>query len=81
MERNLETKWINNMEKELRMLEEGPKVEIHFDAPKITLKKMPNCKTPCLDGIHGFWFKKFTSVHDRLATKINKCIQKTELPE
>ena len=24
---------------------------------------------------------KFTSIHDRLATKMNKCIQKTEIPE
>ena len=36
---NKEAEWINNMETELRILEEGPQVEIHLDAFKATLKK------------------------------------------
>ena len=31
--------WINNMTKELEGLEEGPKVEIHIDLLKMTLKR------------------------------------------
>ena len=62
------------METELRMLEEGPQVNIHPDGLKPTLKKIANWKTPGLGGTHRFWFKKFTSVHDRLATEVNKCI-------
>ena len=42
------------METELRMLEEGPQVNIHPDGLKATLKKIVNGKTPNLDGIHGF---------------------------
>ena len=38
-------------------------------------------KTPGHDGIHGFWFKKFTSIYDRLALEMNKCLQKAHLPE
>ena len=34
-------------------------------------KKISNWKTPGHDGIHGFWFKKFISIHDRLALKMN----------
>ena len=33
------------------------------------------------DGIHGFCFNKFTSIHDRLALKINRCLQGTHVPE
>ena len=29
----------------------------------------------------NFGFKKFTPIHNRLATEINKCIEKTEIPE
>ena len=61
------------MTKELEWLEEGPKVEIHIDLLKITLKKISNWKTPGHDGIHSFWFKKFTSIHDRLALEMNRC--------
>ena len=43
------TEWINNMESELRMLEEGLQVNIHSDGLKATLKKIANSKTPGLD--------------------------------
>ena len=33
------------------------------------------------NSIHRFWFKKFISIHNRLDTEMNKCIQKTEIPE
>ena len=36
---------------------------------------------PGLDGIHEYLFKKFTSIHDRLAIKMNRCLQETEIPE
>ena len=49
------------MTKELKELEEGPKANIHLELLRARLKKIPNWKTPGPDGIHGFWFKKFTS--------------------
>ena len=65
------------METELRIIEEGPKVEIHFDAHKAT-----NRKTSGQEGKHGLWFKKkITLIHDRLASEMNKCKQKTEIRE
>ena len=54
------------------MLEEGPLTKIHPDRLKGKFTKIANWKTPSLDGIHGFWFEKFTSQHDRLAMEMNK---------
>ena len=71
---NEKAEWISNIAKELEGNEEGPKAEIHIDLRKTT-QKISNWKTPGHDGIHGFWFKKFTSIHDRLALKINRCLQ------
>ena len=73
--------WINHITSELEELEEGPKAEIHTDLLKTTLKKVSNWKTPDHDGIHGFWFKKFTSIHDRQALQMNKCLQTPHVPE
>ena len=64
------------MTRELR-LEEGLKGEIH----KKTLKKISNWKTPGHDEIHGFWFKKFTSIHDRRALEMNRCLQDAQVPD
>ena len=33
------------------------------------------------DGIHGFWFKKFTSIHHRLALDMNRCLQGAQVPD
>ena len=66
---------INNMTREIEGLEKGLKAEIHIDLLKTTQKKISNWKTPGNDGIHGFWFKKFTSIPDRLALERNRCMQ------
>ena len=65
----------------MKSFEEGPKANIHVDLLRATLKKILNWKTLDFDGIHRFWFKKFTSIHDRLAIEINRCLQETDIPE
>ena len=70
---NENAEWIDNIKRELEELEEGPKMEIHIDLLKTTLKRISNWKEPGHDGIHGFWFKKFTSIHGRLALEMNRC--------
>ena len=69
------------MTRELEGLKEGPKGEIHIELLKKTLKKISNWKTPGHDRIHGFWFKKFTSIHDRLALEMNRCFQDAQVPD
>ena len=61
--------------------EEGLKAKIHIDLLETTLQKISNWKTPGHDGIHGFWFKKFTSIHDRLALEMNRCLLSEYVPE
>ena len=57
------------------------RAEIHTDLLKTTLKKVSNWKTPGHDGIHGLWFKKFTSIHDRLALEMNKYLRTAPISE
>ena len=44
-------------------------------------KEISNWKTPDHDGIHGFWFKKFTSIYDRLAREMKRCLQGAHVSE
>ena len=69
------------MTKDLEGLEAGPKAEIHIDLLRTTVTKISNWKTRGHDGIHGFWFKKFTSIHDRRALEMNRCLQGAHVPE
>ena len=66
---------------ELKGLEEGHNAEIHIELLKKPLKRISNWKTSEHDGIHGFWFKKSTSIHDRLALEMNRCLQDTQVPD
>ena len=78
---NEKAEWINNITRELEGHEEGSKAEIHTDLLKTALIKLSKWKTPGYDGIHGSWFNKFTSIHDRLALEMNKCLQRAHVPE
>ena len=44
-------------------------------------KKVSNLETPGHDEIHGFWFKKFTSIHDKQALEMNRCQQEDYVPK
>ena len=72
--------WIIKMAKQFEGLEVGTKAEINIDILRITLKKL-NLKTSGSDGIHGFWLKKFNTLHDRRALKMNKCPQEANITE
>ena len=78
---NENAEWINNITRELDGLEEGPKMEIHVDLPKTTLKRISNWKAPGHDGIHGVWFKNFFSIHGRLALEMKRCLLDAYVPE
>ena len=83
-EHNKKAKQISNMGKELKGLKEGPKAKIDIDLlylTILTIKEILNWKTPGHDGIHRFWFKKFTSIHNRLMIKMNRCLQEANVPK
>ena len=78
---NENAEWINNITRELKGFEASPKPEIHVDLLKKTLKRISNWKAPGHDRMHGFWCKKFTSVHSRLSLEMNRRLQGTQVPE
>ena len=41
---------------------------------KTQYKKVPNSKAQGPDGVHGYWMKKLTSLHDRIASQMKDMI-------
>ena len=39
--------------------------------------RIPNRKIPVHDGIHVFWLKKFTSIHDKVVLKMNRFLHES----
>ena len=45
-------------------------------------KKIPNWKAPGPDGVQGYWIKKLTSLHERIAEQTNDMINNgVQIPE
>ena len=44
------------------------------------VNKMANWKAPGPDLVQGFWLKKFSNLHDRIANQLNECLSKANVP-
>ena len=45
------------------------------------ISTMKNWKAPGPDGVRGFWFKQFTSLHQSLVLALGKCVESGEVTE
>ena len=63
------------VEKELECFTQQDNVNITKEDVSIHLRKIPNWKAPDPDGLHGFWLKKFTSLHQAMVKHLHHCIQ------
>ena len=69
------------MKAELEGIEGDREVKIHIVSHRVIQKKIWMLKTPGHDSINEFWFKKITSIHERLTFEMNRCVQETDNPE
>ena len=69
---------MNNTEKKLHR-HEGPEAIVRLESLRVILQKVQNWKTPDHDGMHRFWFKKSTSIHDRLDLKLSSCLKEANI--
>ena len=72
--------WLKEVELELENVNIQENVEITKEDVTMQLRKMPNWKAPGLEGIQGFWLKRFTSQHQRLTEELNENIQSLSIP-
>ena len=74
---NNEAEWLRNLKEEKHKA--GLKQEnVGITAEQVTkqCRKMPNWKAPGPDGVQGFWLKKITSCHERIAIQLNSMLNK-----
>jgi hypothetical protein len=74
-----DAEWIERVKTNLR----GPKqanINITNCDVKKQIKSMPKWKGPGPDGLHGFWIKSFSIVHESLSNSLSECINSCEIP-
>ena len=45
------------------------------------VRRMSNWKAPGPDGVRGFWFKKFSCMHQAMANSLQACLDEGNVPE
>lgn len=55
-------------------------VVISVEDVKAGIRRMTNWKAPGSDGVRGFWFKRFTSLHEVLTEALRGCLKRGEVP-
>ena len=76
-----EAEWLKHLKEEKG---EGRQVDIVITTGMALLqsKKIPNWKAPGPDGVQGYWIKKLTSLHERIAEQTNDMINNgVQIPE
>ena len=80
---NSNNSWLGDYESHLsseRDILPQDDVSISDDDIRAGLKRMSNWKAPGPDGVRGFWFKKFSSLHPFLSKSLQQCLSEGDVP-
>ena len=82
MEHNKDAEWLEGMKNQLKVqYHDQQDITIDNRMLKQQLSKTSNWKTPCPDGIQGFWIKNLTALNTRIAVQLNDIASSGEMPE
>ena len=78
---NSEAEWLKELKSEKGQYQQE-NIVITEGMVKQSCQKLPNWKAPGPDGVQGYWFKKITNLHRRIATQMNSMINNgVRIPE
>ena len=77
---NEKAKWLEDVKEKYKSIDQQDEFSISKDTLTTQLKKMPKWKACGPDGVHGYWLKEFSSLHERLAVQLDTCLISGEVP-
>ena len=77
---NTNAEWLPYVRQELAKTDDQSCPTIALDHVSNRVKGMPNWSSPGHDGLHAYWVKHFTSLHDLIATQMNRCLIESTVP-
>ena len=73
--------WLHSVKQEIKGVEQQRNVVLDGKDVKVGIQKMANWKAPGPDGVRGFWFKKFGSLHKAITSSLQACLEGGVVPE
>ena len=80
VEHNRNAEWMERAKRVNARIEKQEDVVIELDDVRRGIRRMTNWKAPGPDAVQGFWFKKFTSMHVRIASGLQGCLAQGWVP-
>ena len=77
---NAEAPWISEVKQTLNPTSQQEDISIGVNDVRLGIRGMTNWRAPGPDGIQGFWFKKFSCLHERIAEGLQGCIENGAVP-
>ena len=77
---NGDASWLDEVRKTFDGVGQQEQVVLQVEDVKAGIRKMANWKAPGPDGVRGFWFKKFPSLHAPLTAALQACLDSGEVP-
>ena len=81
IEHNREPEWFDEVKQEIGHFNQE-ELKINEEDIRKQCKKIPNWKAPGLDGVEGYWIKRITSCHQRIAEQLDEILNdRADLPQ
>ena len=77
---NEDASWLDEVKSKFEGVGQQEKVVLQVADVKAGIRKMANWKAPGPDGVRGFCFKKFPSLHAPLTVALQACLDSGEVP-
>ena len=76
-----EASWLGSVRQKLGGNDQMADIVVTLDDVSAGIRKMANWKAPGPDGVRGFWFKKFRSLHSPISGALQKLVVNGMVPE
>ena len=78
---NESASWMDDVRKELRGVRRQEDLVLQLGDVKSKIGKMANWKAPGPDGVRGFWFKRFPSLHSSITASLQEVLESGLVPD
>ena len=78
---NRRAEWLADAKDKLQHVERQNDISITLEDVKFGIRRMASWKSPGPDGVQGFWFKKLTNLHGRMANELQSTLESGSVPE
>ena len=80
-EHNDKATWLPKVREQMSNVKQQEEMSITTEDVKKRIQRLSNWKAPGPDGVQGYWFKAFPSMHNSIAKSLQSCLNNGNVPD